>query len=114
MSQYWPVVVVLAVIGLFFLSRAAGKKDSAEAHRLVEQGAALIDVRTPGEYAAGHLDGARNIPVAELKGRLTEVGPKDQPVVVYCASGARSAAAASALQQAGFATVLDLGGIGNW
>lgn len=113
MSQWWPALVVVALLGVFFLTRGGGK-DSAEAHRLVEQGAALIDVRTPGEYAAGHLDGAKNIPVAELAGRLGDVGPKDRPVVVYCASGARSAAATSALQRAGFATVFDLGGMRNW
>jgi phage shock protein E len=49
-----------------------------------------------------------------FRSRLQEVGPKDQPVVVYCASGARSAAATAALQRAGFATVFDLGGMRNW
>jgi phage shock protein E len=114
MSQWWPALAVLAVVGLFFLSRSFGKKDSAQAHQLVESGAALIDVRTPGEYGAGHLAGARNIPVAELNQRLSEVGAPSTPVVVYCASGARSAAATSALRQAGYATVVDLGAMSNW
>ncbi len=87
---------------------------SAKAHRLVQSGALLLDVRTPGEYGGGHLDGAVNIPVDGLEGRLAEVGPKDKPVVVYCASGHRSGIASRILRNAGFTQVLDLGSIDNW
>jgi phage shock protein E len=87
--------------------------DGAEAKRLVAEGALLLDVRTPDEYAAGHVGGAVNIPVQVLGQRLSEVGAKDRPVVVYCKSGGRSARAAAELRQAGYA-VHDLGGIGNW
>lgn len=73
----------------------------------------LIDVRTPQEFAGGHIAGAVNIPVEEIAGRLGEVA-QDQPVVVYCRSGNRSAQAAQILDQAGYAPVYDLGGIGAW
>lgn len=73
----------------------------------------LIDVRTPEEFATGHIAGAVNIPVEELGGRLDEVN-KDQPVVVYCRSGNRSAQAASILESAGHTGIYDLGGIRAW
>lgn len=73
----------------------------------------LVDVRTPAEFASGHLPGAINIPVETITRRLNEI-PMDQPVVVYCRSGNRSASAATHLRQAGHTQVLDLGGISNW
>jgi phage shock protein E len=85
-----------------------------KAKALVEAGARLVDVRTVEEFASGHLSGAVNIPVSELERRLTELGPKGQPVVVYCASGFRSASAAKTLTQAGFGTVADLGSMDDW
>jgi phage shock protein E len=87
--------------------------DGAEAKRLVNAGALLLDVRTPEEYAGGHVEGAVNIPVQVLGQRLGEVGSKDREIVVYCKSGGRSARAAAELRQAGYAAH-DLGGIGNW
>jgi rhodanese-related sulfurtransferase len=85
-----------------------------EAKAAVTAGAQLLDVRNPDEFASGHLPEALNIPVADLGQRLAEVGSKERPVVVYCRSGGRSARAAQELVGAGWTTVLDLGGIGNW
>ena len=73
----------------------------------------LLDVRTPEEFASGHLDGAANISVQTLAQRLADV-PRDQPIVVYCRSGNRSAQAAQILAQAGYTNVYDLGGIITW
>lgn len=87
---------------------------SQKAHQMVNAGAALIDVRTPAEYAAGHIEGSRNIPVQELAQRISEVGPKETPVVVYCKSGARSEMAAQMLRQAGWREVFNLGGMSDW
>ena len=72
----------------------------------------LLDVRTDREYEAGHLPGALHVPVTEVAGRLDEL-PRDQPIIVYCQSGVRSARAAETLRGAGF-DVHDLGGIGAW
>lgn len=86
--------------------------DGAQAHSLVAAGATLVDVRTQMEWEGGHLDGAVLIPVSELQGRLAEV-PRAHPVVVYCASGSRSARAAAMLSSAGY-DARDLGEMGNW
>lgn len=60
--------------------------------------AQLIDVREPGEYNGGHILGARNIPMSQLRQRINEIRP-DQPVYLYCQSGARSRQAASLLKK---------------
>jgi rhodanese-related sulfurtransferase len=73
----------------------------------------LVDVRTPEEFASGHIAGAVNIPVDELAQRLNEV-PQDKPVVLYCRSGNRSGQAAQILDQAGYPQIYDLGGIVAW
>lgn len=86
--------------------------DGAGAHALVAQGATLVDVRTPMEWEAGHVEGAVLLPLSELGGRLQEI-PRDRPVVVYCASGSRSAQAAAVLGAAGY-NVRDLGGMARW
>ncbi|MDX8402568.1 MAG: rhodanese-like domain-containing protein [Mariprofundaceae bacterium] len=74
----------------------------------------LIDVRTPEEYAGGHIEGAKLIPVQELADRLNEV-PKDRQVYVYCRSGRRSARAAALLAKHGFTRIENMvGGIEAW
>ena len=73
----------------------------------------LIDVRTPEEFAGGHIEGAVNIPVEALASRLSEV-PTDQPIVVYCRSGNRSATASQILADAGYPEIYDLGGLQGW
>lgn len=79
---------------------------------MVMTGATLLDVRTPREFAAGHLEGAVNIPITELADRRAEV-PTDHDVVVYCQSGGRSAAAARDLTAHGY-EVYDLGAMSSW
>ena len=61
-------------------SGAAARFRAADARKLVAAGARLLDVRSPEEYAGGHLPGAVNIPVQELDRRLAEVGPRDGEV----------------------------------
>ena len=106
------LLVLASLIALSAMVLARPPKE--DLHQLVATGARLLDVRTREEFAAGHLRGALNIPVVELGDRLAEVGPRDQPVVVYCASGVRSAHAADLLKRAGFARVYDLGPMSNW
>ncbi|MBB3750894.1 glyoxylase-like metal-dependent hydrolase (beta-lactamase superfamily II)/rhodanese-related sulfurtransferase [Mycolicibacterium sp. BK634] len=74
----------------------------------------IVDVRNPGEVAAGTVPNAIPIPVGQLPARLGELDPT-KPTVVYCAGGYRSSVAASLLRQNGFADVSDiLGGFGAW
>jgi len=74
----------------------------------------MVDVRNPGEAAAGMIANAVNIPVGQLPDRIGELDPR-KPTVVYCAGGYRSSVAASFLRQRGFADVSDvLGGYNAW
>lgn len=71
----------------------------------------VLDVRTPEEFAAGHVVGARNIPHTEIAGRLAELGEaRERDVVVYCRSGRRSELALEALRAAGFTRLFHLDG----
>jgi phage shock protein E len=116
MKRAQQILGAIGIAGaLFFLFGAGGPTISSdEAHALVKQGAVLLDVRTPGEFAGGHVEGAINIPVQELEEKLASVpAKKDQPVVVYCHSGRRSASAKQILDKAGYLKVSDLGGMSN-
>jgi phage shock protein E len=70
----------------------------------------VLDVRTPEEYASGHVAGATNVPVDQVEKRISEVAPaKDAPLIVYCRSGRRSAAAKNILDRLGYTRVDDFG-----
>lgn len=94
-------------------------RDPKLAKQLVDQGALLLDVRTPGEFAAGHVEGAVNITHTEVADRLDEIrelqgGDAHKPIVVYCRSGRRSGIAKQDLEEAGFDRVTNLGGLSDW
>lgn len=96
------------------MSRPNSDKPHAEqAHQMVAAGAVLLDVRTPAEFAAGHLDGSVNIPVQELAERIGELAPK-KTAVVYCKAGVRAAAAEQMLRAAGFTDVLNILNMDGW
>ena len=102
--------------GLAEARRAGGPAlDTLGATRLINDNHAIVlDVREPAEFAAGHLPNARNIPLAELAARVGDL-PQGKPVLVCCASGARSSKAASVLRKAGRAQVFNLsGGLQAW
>lgn len=74
----------------------------------------LVDVRSKGEYARGHLKGAKLIPLPELASRSRQLDPQ-KTIVLYCASGSRSARGARFLAEQGFGDVRNLhGGIARW
>jgi phage shock protein E len=79
----------------------------------IKAGALVVDVRTPDEFADGAYPGAINIPLAALQARMNELEPRDRPIVLYCASGARSAQAARLLKQAGFTDFINAGGLSD-
>ncbi|MFZ2301916.1 MAG: rhodanese-like domain-containing protein [Gallionella sp.] len=76
----------------------------------------ILDVRTPEEYAEGHIPGAINIPHDQLGSRHQEIAAhKNKDIVLYCRSGGRVGIAANILQAAGFSKLLHLAGdMGNW
>jgi len=82
----------------------------------LESGVRLIDVRTPGEYASGHVPGAISVPMDVLAPDHSAVTthPKDQPLYVICESGGRSARAADQLVRAGYRTMNVVGGTADW
>lgn len=76
----------------------------------------LLDVRTPEEYAAGFVPGARNVPVGELEARLLELEPEaESEIIVYCERGGRAERAVQILRDAGFSRVRLLdGSMSRW
>jgi rhodanese-related sulfurtransferase len=76
-------------------------------------GSVVVDVREPYEYLAGHVPGAKLLPLAGLPGRLSEL-PTDRPVFVICATGNRSLAAAGWMRAAGIDAYSVAGGTSGW
>lgn len=68
---------------------------------MMVNGASLIDVRTPGEYAGGHIKGSVNIPLQQLEKNISKID-KSKPVITCCASGMRSGSAKSILKAKGY------------
>ena len=73
----------------------------------------LLDVRQPDEFAAGHISGAKLIPLDELSQRMNEL-PKDRPILCICRSGSRSSMATRQLAGAGFEAINLSGGMIGW
>lgn len=90
---------------------ADGAADDAVAEVATDD-VTIVDVRTPEEYDAGHLDGAVNIDVqsASFADEIAELDPEGS-YIVYCRTGNRSAAAAEQMRQAGITDITDLGGL---
>ena len=95
-------------------AEAAKAVDPARARTLIANGAVVIDVRTPEEFAEGHLDKAINMPVQTFEpaevDKLTN-NDKSKPIVVHCAAGARAAKAKAKLEAAGYRQVVNGGGL---
>lgn len=114
----WVAAAVFAIGVIIALTTPAQavRKDigNAELTQLQSSGAFLVDVRSPSEYAGGHLAGAVNVPLTELS-QTTRTWDKNHAIVVYCAIGARSANAAISLSALGFKKVYNLSkGIVAW
>lgn len=117
MATHARVILLLAALGI--VATAAHADDAAgliSPDKLATQlqshvAVTIIDVRTPEEYAAGHLPGALNIPYDEVEKRVGELkAGRDKPVVVYCRTGRRSRMAGDTLKSLGFTAVLHLEG----
>ncbi|QYJ79987.1 rhodanese-like domain-containing protein [Shewanella acanthi] len=86
-------------------------QDPAIAWQMIDKGAMVLDVRTPEEFAEGHLANAVNIPYEIVADEFAKRGiDKDTPVVVYCRSGRRSGIAIEALSAAGYNQTYNGGG----
>ena len=76
--------------------------------KIIANGSVIVDVRTTGEYAGGHIKGSMNIPLATLSSQMAKL-KKDKPVITCCASGMRSGSAKSMLIANGFKEVYNAG-----
>jgi len=119
-DNIWLIALVLISGGALLiptLQRSGAKVSTLQATQLMNQGkCTVLDVRDPDEYEAGHIKGAKNIPLAELSKRLTELEKqKNQTVIAVCKSGTRSATATAMLTRAAFSQVVSLeGGMVAW
>ncbi|MDH3982380.1 MAG: rhodanese-like domain-containing protein [Kiritimatiellaceae bacterium] len=105
------VVVMGMLANLLF--GGGGDKD-ADIPELIKTGALVVDTRTSGEYAGGHIEEAINIPYDEISREIYK-HTKDQSkwIIVYCHSGARSGAAKKSLVSAGYTNVVNGGSFGR-
>jgi phage shock protein E len=106
----WLLALVALAVLVVLRRIAAGRASPEIVRAKLEAGARVVDVRTPEEFRSGAHPGAVNIPLHELAARIHEL-PRDRPVVVYCASGMRSGAAARLLRKAGLTDVVNGGGL---
>ena len=90
------------------IKKLLGMAPGADLAEVLSRGAVIVDVRTPGEYAGGHIKGSVNIPLDSLRSQLAKL-KKDKPVITCCASGMRSSSAKSMLQSNGFKEVYNGG-----
>lgn len=88
------------------LSKLFGPK--VDMQQLINDGAVILDVRTPGEYSSGHVKGSINIPLDQLRNKTNKL-KKGTPVITCCASGMRSASAMSILKGQGYTDVYNGG-----
>lgn len=103
------VVNLAALVGLNVLHGVFRQVPVSSVRELVESGACIIDVRTPEEFEAGHLVGAVNIPLGQLRQRTSEI-PKDRPVYLHCRTSQRSYNAIMALVGRGFDNLYNISG----
>lgn len=114
MDAWIETALVVAVIVGWLALRRLGLIGAAEAQRWLAEGAVVVDVRSPAEFAAGHVTGAINVPLGELNARIGQAVPdKSRPLLVHCLSGGRSALARRSLLSQGYTRVQNLGSLGR-
>ncbi|MCB1166243.1 MAG: rhodanese-like domain-containing protein [Leptospiraceae bacterium] len=110
--------VIAAFAALFVLQCNSSARETSETKmetvkNMINEGALVLDVRSPMEYNMGHYPEAINIPITELQKRVNEVGDSGRAIVVYCASGARSETARNFLRSMGYSNVVNAGGLAD-
>ncbi|MEK5381335.1 rhodanese-like domain-containing protein [Niallia sp. FSL W8-0635] len=119
MTTIYTLLIVLVAflvysVVMWLYQRRIVKTVNQDEFRQGYRKAQLIDVREPNEYEAGHVLGARNIPLSQLKMRKSEIR-SDKPVYLYCQNGMRSGRAAQFLHRKGYKDLTQLeGGFKKW
>ena len=91
-----------------------GKGMDAYVGQAQREGATLVDVREPSEFAGGHVEGAINVPLRSISSAEKTLTDKNAALYVYCLSGGRSSRACSQLKSMGYSNVTNIGGIGMY
>lgn len=107
----------MGIFSSFFGNKKYKKINNEELENIIKnnKNALILDFRTPGEFKGGHIPKAKNIPVQQISSQINNLETyKENEIIVYCASGARSSNAANILSKNGFNKVYNLGGIGNY
>lgn len=109
--------IAIGFVGIFFALKifngGISAVDKKEVISYIKEGALIVDVRSGEEYASGHYQNAKNIPVDQVESRLKDFGSKDGKVVVYCRSGGRSSKAKAILEANGFKNIVNGGGLSD-
>ena len=92
------------------LKKMLGFGPATDYKKLMAEKAIIVDVRSAGEYAGGHVKGSINIPLDKISTLTNKVKDKNHPIITCCASGMRSASAKSLLQSKGYTNVYNGGG----
>lgn len=95
------VITTLCLVGLYLYFKKKETPTDQQIHGYIDEGASIIDVRTPTEFNQGHLKGAINIPLSEIKRQIANLSP-GETYITYCAAGFRSSKATKILKASGF------------
>jgi phage shock protein E len=111
------IYLAIGVFGIFFAVKLFNggvfAVDKKEVISYIKEGALIVDVRTGEEFASGHYNNAKNIPVDQVESRLKDFGSKEGKIVVYCRSGGRSSKAKAILEANGFKNIINGGGLSD-
>jgi len=108
--NWTSVLIVVAIMALFFLLKRAGQISHKAAAEYLKHGATVIDVRTAAEYTAGHLPKAVNMPLSEVEALVArKIKDKNSVLLLHCQSGTRSGIAKRKLVSLGYTNTFNLG-----
>ena len=108
--SWTQILLIVAALALFFLLRRMGQISASAAREYLKNGAVVVDVRTEGEHAAGHLPQAILVPLDRIETALPKrIRDKNTVLLLYCQSGMRSGIAKRKVQALGYAQAFNLG-----
>jgi phage shock protein E len=108
--MYWPAYILLALLLVFLWTRRVGQIPVKAAAAYLKNGAMLIDVRSPSEFASRHLPRAVNVPLSGIESALPRlVQDKHRVLLLHCQSGMRSGVATKTLTRSGYTQVFNVG-----